>query len=251
MFLMMPTPSVAPYTRQLTAGDLPKVLELQKSVTAALPAGYVMPRAESELVRYMAGTLGAASGVFEGQTLVASALLRIPSVTHPNDPSMPFPIVPEEDWALHAAGLANTIVLPAARGRGYQRMLVESRVLHAKSAGMRWICAGIHLRNSVSWRNLIAAGMAIVGIRTDFGYPVIGLLRKVDGSPLSFDKADRMLVGEHDTSQHQEALNGGYVGVQTDSHGSVLYYRLRAPDDARTMALLYAHGTLRPTGARV
>lgn len=247
---MTPTPSIASYTRQLTATDLPKVVELQKTVTAALPAGYVMPRTESELVRYMTGMLGVAYGVFEGHTLVASALLRIPSVTHPNDPLMPFPIVPEEDWTLRAGGLANTMVLPATRGRGYQRVLVEARVSHAKSAGMRWIYAGIHLRNSVSWSNLISTGMAIVGMRTDFGYPLIGLLCKADGRPLAFDKGDRMLVEEHETSQHQGALDAGYVGVRTDSRGLVLYCRLRAPDDARSMALLYRR-TAAPTATMI
>lgn len=236
---MTPTSSAPPHTRQLTPADLTQVVELQRAVTATLPPGYVFPRTESDLHNFVNGTLGVAYGVFEGHTLAASSLLRIPSATHPNDASRPFPIMSEDDWALYAAGLANTIVLPTARGRGYQRTLVDARIAHAKSAGMKWIWSGVHLANSVSWSNLISKGMAIVGILTDFGFPLIGLLRRVEGVPLAVDDGDRMVVAAHQTSQHQEAMHNGYVGVRTTSEGSVLYYRLCAPDDARQAAVLY------------
>jgi GNAT superfamily N-acetyltransferase len=236
---MTPTPSSLPCTRQLTEADLPQVIELQTTVTAELPNGYVFPKTDSEVRSYLTGTLGVAYGVFEGARLVASSLLRLPSPPHPNDASMPFPIVPEDEWTLGAAGLGNTLVLPAARGRGYQRTLIDARISHAKSARMRWTFAGVHLGNSTSWSNLIAKGMAIVGIRADFGYPVIGLLRRVSGQRLAIDEADRILVDAHDTSQHEEALNDGYVGVGITSVRSVVYCRLSAPDDSRAMAVLY------------
>lgn len=218
-----------PLIRKLTLADLTRIVQLQQAVTAELPPGYIFPKTESDLGTYLDGTLGVAYGVFEKDALAASSLLRIPSKTHPNDTSMPFPLVPAEEWALHAGGLGNTLVLPAARGRGYQRALIDARISHAAAAQMRWICAGVHIGNSASWINLLSKGMAIVGMRTDFGYPLIGLLRNATGVPFALDADDCVVVPAYDAAQHQAALQDGYVGVRITSNRTVRYYRSASP----------------------
>jgi len=218
--------------KQLAVDDLTAIVELQESVTADLPAGFIRSKTESELRAYLDGTLGIAYGIFEGTTLVAMSLLRISNGNHPNpNRGLPFPLVPEEDWPLHTCFLENAMVVPAARGRGYQRTLLDVRFSHAAAAKMKWICAGVHLRNSVSWSNLLVRGMAIVGIRFDSGYPLIGLLRSSDALALSSDSSDQVSVRAHDHVQHQAASQDGYVGVRLASDGAVIYQRLSSQGD--------------------
>jgi GNAT superfamily N-acetyltransferase len=211
--------------KRLTVADLAAVVELQTAVTSGLPAGFIWPRTEQTLRGYLDGTLGAAYGIAEGDALVAVSLLRVQDSGHPLVGPR-FRLVPEADWSRHACFLENTMVVPAARGRGYQRALIGTRLAHAASAGMRWACAGIALENSVSWANLLAEGMVIADIRCDLGYPIIGLLRAFNAPELKFDPDDRVLVGGRDHVQHQAALQAGYIGVSLTPDGAVVYQRL-------------------------
>jgi hypothetical protein len=201
------------------------MVALQEAVIADLPVGFVRSKAESEFRAFLDGTRGISYGIVEDNALLATSLLRIPDKNHPNAGS-PFPLVPEEDWSVCACFLENTMVLPVARGRGYHRILLRARLSHAASAKMRWICAGVHLQNSVSWTNLLARGMAITGIRCDLGYPIIGLLRSFDTLALPSDSNDQVWIRAQDPSQHQAALQDGYIGVRLASDGAVIYQRL-------------------------
>lgn len=62
-------------------------------------------------------------GIVEGAALLTMSLLRVPDENHPNN-GLPFPLVPGEEAAL-LCFLENTMVVPAARGRGYQRILLD------------------------------------------------------------------------------------------------------------------------------
>ena len=94
------------------------------------------------------------------------------------------------------------------------------------SAKMGWFCAGVHLQNFVSWANLLTKGMAIAGIRCNFGYPTIGLLRSIDALALLSDSSDQVSIRGQDSSQHHAALQVGYIGVRLASNGAVIYQRL-------------------------
>ncbi|HEX6012463.1 MAG TPA: hypothetical protein VFY87_11805 [Geminicoccaceae bacterium] len=214
--------------KRLTVADLAAVVELQAAVAVGLPAGFIWPRAERGLGAYLDGTLGVAYGIAEGDALLAASLLRVPDGGHPLAGPR-FRHVPEADWARHACFLANTMVVPAARGRGHQRTLVDARLAHAASTGMRWLCAGVALRNSVSWANLVARGLAIADIRCDLGYPIIGLLRAVDAPELTSDPSDQDVVGAHDHVQHQAVLQAGYLGACLAPGGAVIYQRISTP----------------------
>jgi GNAT superfamily N-acetyltransferase len=217
--------AAVPLVRQLTVADLAAAVELQALITAGLPAGFIWPRTDRELGAYLDGTLGVAYGITEGDVLLAVSLLRVPDSDHPLVGPR-FRLVPEEDWPRHACFLANTMVVPAARGRGYQRTLVGARLAHAASAGMRWMCAGVALRNTISCTNLLAEGLAIADIRCDLGHPIVGLLRPIDAPELTSDPDDRVLVRAHDHVQHQAALQAGYIGVRLAPGGAVVYQRL-------------------------
>jgi GNAT superfamily N-acetyltransferase len=211
---------------RLERADLGDVVGLQDAVTAGLPPGFIRGKSRDELRGYLDGTLGVAYGIVEDGALWAMALLRIPDENHPNA-GPPFPLVPEEDWPLYACFLQNAMVLPAARGRGYQRALFDARIAHATYAEMRWVCGGVQLANAVSWKNLLAKGMVIAGIRFDLGDPVVGLLGSFDPLALSTDSSDQVRVSAHDHARQQAALDDGCIGVRVAADGAVIYQRLR------------------------
>ncbi|MFO1351167.1 MAG: hypothetical protein U1F68_11055 [Gammaproteobacteria bacterium] len=219
-----------PLMKRLTVTDLEAIVALQEAVRAGLPLGFIRSKDASELRAYLDDTLGVAYGIAEEGALLAMALLRVPHENHPNGSTgVPFPIVPAADWPLRACILENSMVVPAARGRGYQRALLAARRAHALSVRMKWICAGVHLQNVVSWANLLASGMAIVGIRFDRGYPIVGLLGSVDGQALASSARDQVAVRMDDPSQHQAALRDGYIGVRRAAADRVIYQRAAAP----------------------
>jgi len=213
--------------RRLAPADLGDVVALQDAVTAVLPQGYVRRMSDGDLRAFLDGSAGLAYGYGAPGALVCMSFLKIPSARHPNPGGMPFPIVPAEDWERHAGFVANTLVLPEARGRGYQRALLDRRLVDAKAAGMRWLCGGAHLENVVSWRNLVARGFVVAGMRRDYGFPVIGLLYGYDPAALAADPDDALRIPLRDLSAHEAAFAKGYVGVGIDADGSLVYQRRR------------------------
>jgi hypothetical protein len=225
----VPSTSAAALVRRLAIGDLTGSLDLQAAVGDGLPAGFIRPKTEEELRAYLDGTLGVAYGIVERDALTAMALLRIPDERHPNTGPV-FPLVPEADWPLFACLLESAMVRPAARGRGYQRTLIDVRLLHAAMSRMRWVCAGAALRNAASWANLLASGMAVAGIRFEPGSPVLGLLRSLDPLRLTTAADDWVTVPGDDAARHHAALLGGYLGVRLLPGRIVVYNRLLSPD---------------------
>lgn len=214
-----------PTIRRLTLDDLPALLELRAAVAAGLPPGFLWGTTEAQLRACLDGA-GAAFGVpGPDGALDAAALLRLPDPGG-SDPGPPFPLVPEADRPRRACGLGGTVVRPRARGRGLQRALVDARLAWAARTGMRWACAGARLENAVSWRNLLARGFAVVGMRDDLGYPILGLLRPLGLRVLHTDPLDRRTVDTLDPAGHREALDAGYLGSRLAPDGTVTYERL-------------------------
>jgi GNAT superfamily N-acetyltransferase len=206
------------------------MLALQQAVEADLPEDTVWPKSEGDLRAYLTGARGAGYGIAAGATLIALSLLRIPDRRLPNRGPR-FRLVPEQDWALRAAFLEYALVRPPARGRGCQRALLDARLAHARASGMRWVCAGVRLRNRTSWANLLARGLVIADMRFDLGAPMIGLLGSLDGPVLASDPADRLSVGAEDAALHRAALQDGYIGVRLAPDRTVVYQRLRRSDE--------------------
>jgi GNAT superfamily N-acetyltransferase len=209
--------------RQLSTLDIGAIRELQREVNETLPDGFLRFKEEHELTRYLEGGTGAAFGIFDNDELLAMALVRIPDAENPYHLEA-MPRVPKHDWPMYAAMLENAMVTPKARGRGYQRALLDARAAYAKATGMRWICGGARLSNIYSWRNLLASGMIIVGLRVNGGQTLIGLLQPIeDNSALQSSVTNRRLVLVDDADAHLRALEAGYVGTQLTASGFVVY----------------------------
>jgi GNAT superfamily N-acetyltransferase len=212
--------------RKLEVTDLDAILALQREVNTDLPAGFVRFKDESQLLAYLNGELGAAFGLFDGRALLAIALLRIPSLDHPHQLE-PLPrILPKEDWSLHTAVYESAMVAPHARGRGYQRMLLDACVVHAKAVGMRWVGGGSRLDNVLSWRNMLVNGMTIVGVRIHQGQAFVGLLQSIEREDaLDTSFTDFRLVSAKDAVEHMRALDAGYLGTALTPFDAVIYQR--------------------------
>lgn len=206
--------------RRLEPGDLEALRELEAQAASGLPAGFMQPKPVAHLLAALRGESGSAWGVERQGRLLAAALLTVPRA-QAGDPA--FPRIPAQDWPAACGFLSHALVLPALRGQGLQRALVRARLSHARSAGLRWICAGTHLDNLASWRNLLAQGLAIVGLREDKGHPWLGLLRPVE-APLRA-AGEAMHVPQGALQAHREALLRGYAGMQVVGD-SVMYCRV-------------------------
>lgn len=231
--------------RRLTISDVGRVQALQATVARDLPPGFLRPKTDAEVCAYLDGTDGVAYGLVDGATFAAIGLLRIPTgaraMTGP-----PFPLVPPDDWPWRACFLEHAMVHPDARGLGYQRALLDARLGYAARTAMRWTCAGVRLDNVASWRNLLAAGLVIAGIRFDLDAPVIGLLRACDGTSLAAPAGDETVVAIDDDAGHRAALGDGRVGVRIASDGSVRYRRYRLPVVRRDLRRIGMHDLTAP-----
>jgi predicted GNAT superfamily acetyltransferase len=208
--------------RRLVMTDFDAVAALQSEATASVPKGFLRDKTPEELHDFLNGKIGAGFGIFENGKLLAMGFVRTSMANHPYQ-GPPFPRVPKEDWPNNAAFLENTIVTAAARGRSFQRALIDLRTAYAKKSGARMVCSGVHLGNEISWRNLLASGMAIVGIRVVNGQAVIGLLKSFDDSALRSSITNLRLVAAQDTDGHLDAIERGYIGKRMSTWGYVIY----------------------------
>jgi predicted GNAT superfamily acetyltransferase len=213
--------------RQLVMADFDAVSALQNEVAATTPSGFLRVKTVAEINAFLNGEIGAGFGIFDNTKLLAMGFVRSSMADHPYL-GPPFPRVPKEDWPNNSAFLENTIVAPMARGRGFQRALIDLRTAHAKAAGARLLCSGVHLGNKISWRNLLASGMAIVGIRITNGQAVIGLLKSFDDNALHSSITNLRLVAADDTDGHLDATERGYIGKRMTTWGYVVYQMSRS-----------------------
>ena len=221
--------ATAPVLHRLGQQDAMDAQRLQARIALATPPGHLRDRTRDEFADIFSGKRGAAFGMRDDAGELIAMGLLVTMDGRPDGPS--FPRIPAEDWAQHCAFMESTMVLPHARGRGYQRLLLHMRMAEAKARGVRWFCAGVHRSNAPSLRNLIATGFAVVGMRGDC---VFGLLRRADGAPLAMDAEDLKCAPLAAAEPHQRALRGNYIGVRT--HGDALVYaRSSTPIDSEAV----------------
>ncbi len=121
------------------------------------------------------------------------------------------------------AKIAGTGVDPGFRGRGLQRALVRRRIGRAWNLGFRHVFATAAPANTVSWRNLMAEGFAIVDVVLAYGSLERYLLyRPVAGSARAtapHDDVARTWCRSDRTEDVRAALSTGLVGPLWRAHG--------------------------------
>ncbi len=122
------------------------------------------------------------------------------------------------------AKIAGTGVDPGFRGRGLQRALLRRRIERAGNLGFGHVFATAAPANTVSWRNLMAEGFAIVDVVLAYGSLERYLLhRPVAGAARPHAprlEAARTWCRSNRTDDVRAALSAGLVGPLWREHGT-------------------------------
>lgn len=110
------------------------------------------------------------------------------------------------------AKIAGTGVDPADRGRGLQRALARRRIARAGARGFRHVFATAAPGNTVSWRNLMTEGFAIVDVVLAYGSLERFLMHRPVGSPTHPDQSQPVWCPAQPTDDVRAALSSGLIG---------------------------------------
>lgn len=149
--------------RLLTSADTPRLKALRAGVLAQLahPDLYVREPDEDAFISRHIGSAGDGEtiGVFDGEDLIAYAMLGLPAAEAPENLGGRLQLPP--DSLARVAHIASCMVREDCRGHGLQRLLLAARFSLAQARG-RVICiAMVSLHNQASRRNLMREGMRI------------------------------------------------------------------------------------------
>ena len=195
--------------RLLEEPELPQVLELHAlSLSLAAKPGLVKP----DEPRFFAEHLqvrGRILGFFEGERLVAYAVLGLPNLGGYNlgeDMRLP---ARELARVAHLAGAA---VHPDWRGRGLQRRLTAERLALAERFGRAHVISTVSPFNHFSWRNLVAHGLLVRWLASKYGGHLRYVLhRELGAEPaLRREQAERRLL--RDADGQRALLEQGWAG---------------------------------------
>ena len=152
--------------RLLTVQDTQAVLALRETVLSRLehPDLYVREDDEMGFVRrHLAGHAGADGetiGVYDGEELIAYAMLGLPRDDDPEHLGRYLQLAPRAPGEV--SHLASCMVHPAHRGHGLQRTLLGARFTLAQAQGRPLCIAMVSPHNHASRQNLLREGLRIV-----------------------------------------------------------------------------------------
>ncbi len=216
------------FIRKLDINDIAQIKDIQNIILAESDHGFIHPRSDETLIDYLSNSNNVVFGLETEDKIIAFGVLNVPKKNQRNK-SLRFKIVPDEEWAYHSCFIESAMVLPNYRGKGLQKILIETRIAAAITCGMKWLCAGVKFDNYKSWGNLLAKGLVIVGYRVDLGYLILGLAQKLNGPVLRFENKESMSVNIFDEQGHRTALDNGFLGINVVSEkncSSVVYKRI-------------------------
>lgn len=152
--------------RRLWQSDIPQVQALMIDVVSRLPSDalYSMDRLEA-LYEYVEEK-GEMYGAFQAERLVAYTVIAFPGLSASNL-GREFG-VPEAQLT-RVASLEGTIVHESVRGQGLQRHFHGWREQRAREKEMLYLYATVHPDNSISLKNLEAAGFTLQFTRLMYG----------------------------------------------------------------------------------
>jgi hypothetical protein len=225
----MDRPSIAPTLREadrlrlgdfalrlLQPADVPAVLALRNEVLASLdhPDLYVREDDELGFVRgHVAGhpeCAGETIGMFDGDELIAYAMLGLPAAEGSDNLGRRIPLGSRAPSQV--AHLASCMVRQRYRGHALQRTLLAARFSLAQAHGRPVCVAMVSLHNHASRRNLMRAGLRILHVGD-----LDGLQRQlvaVDlGKRWQYQPGQARLVGCDDYAGQCELTQAGWWGV--------------------------------------
>lgn len=205
-----PAPGMS--ARTLQDSDFEAWLGLRDEVIATLPEPdlYVREADEALFFAQHTGQSGACVGLFDGQRLVAYAMLGFPM------PGASGHLGAAMGWGLQAqqevAHLASCMVVPAWRGHRLQQTLLAARLALAQAAGRHICLAMLALGNHASRHNLLRQGLHLAWTGEMGGlHRHIAMIDVRSG--LHLDMGDELLLASDDFDGLCAAARQGYAGV--------------------------------------
>lgn len=207
-------------TRLLGPEDFDRLRALNDTVIGLLADPSTAVLESDAFLRAHLGPAGLTVGVEHGEELVGCAVLGLPSADDPYN--FGFDIGADAAARATVAHLDGCLVLPPWRGRALQRRLALWRMACAENMGRSLILTMASPRNAVSLRNLLGAGLSIVGLKPKFGghlrfilaRTTRGAMRPEAGPKLSHRQgADATAVPLDDLDGHLARLAAGERGV--------------------------------------
>jgi len=202
--------SAALSERLLDEGDTAAIAALREEVLACLPHPdcYVREAGEAAFIRAHHPPRGETLGVFDGEQLVAYAMLGLPARDDPSNLGRALGLPAARRGEV--AHLASCMVRPGWRGLGLQRALLSTRLVLARSHGRPLCVATVSPHNHASRHNMLRRGLHLAAL-----CQVDGLLRQIAlidlDHGLHVDAGDERLIDSGDTAAQRAAFADGYV----------------------------------------
>ncbi|QXL83605.1 hypothetical protein [Comamonas sp. NLF-1-9] len=210
-------------SRLLSPEDADAVMQLRDQVLSGLPNPDLYVREDDER-GFVQGHLasrdargGETIGVFDGERLVAYAMLGLPAASDADNLAHYF--AAHTANPAHTAHLASCMVLEPYRGHHLQRMLLVARIALGQAHGRSFFVAMVSLHNHASRHNMMREGMRIGWVGQ-----IDGLKRQLlaiePGGNWRFDAVQRHLVDGQDWQGQSELTRKGCWGVGRQSLGA-------------------------------
>lgn len=211
---------------RLTSRHLPAVIALHREVTRDLPPALVARESDTFFADHLE-RLGCIHGVFEGDRLVAYAVLGLPTEGAPNFGTDHGLTAEDLARVAHVDGIA---VAPDRRGRHLHRILIRHRMEEARRAGRPIVLSTVAPGNLPSLANLLACGLSIRGMVEKFGGTRYLLRRDID-QPLPWPRADGAWLPLGDLEGQWAQFAAGAHGWRLEGRGAAERLYLAAPQE--------------------
>ena len=214
--------------RFLEPAMLVEVHRIHREVLRLVPEPGIVRADSDAFFAHHFGGEGRILGVFAGEPLVAYAILGLPATPdYPYDhfgADLNLPVIERGQ----IAQLIGVGTLPEWRGNGLHRRLCEWRLELARAANRPHIAALASPRNPYSWRNLLAAGLRIKGIKLLGDKPRYLLHIDRRGSPPP-DPATAVTVAATAIDHQRALLERGYWGYASAQEANAPRIRYARP----------------------
>jgi GNAT superfamily N-acetyltransferase len=196
-------------SRLLAEAELPQVLELHElSLALAGKPGLVKPDEPRFFGEHMSAR-GRILGSFEGDRLIAYAVLGLPN---PGGYNLGDDLGLQARELARVAHLAGAAVHPDWRGRGLQRQLTAERLALAERFGRVHAISTVSPFNYYSWRNLLAHGLLVRRLTSKYGGHLRYVLHRDFNAEPALCREQAQLRPLRDADGQRALLEQGWAG---------------------------------------
>ena len=217
------------FARLLESAALAEVQDIHQEALRRVPEpGLVRVDSEAFFAHHFNGE-GHTLGVFAGDRLIAYGILGLPAgPDYRYDRFLEDLGLPASEWN-RMAQLIGVAVRPEWRGNGLHRRLCEWR-LELAHVVHRWQVAAVSAPgNPYSWRNLLAVGLRIKGVKWLSGDQLRYLLHADLRGSSSLDPASVVTIEVSAMAEQRRLLAAGYWGYAAAMEQNVLRLRYARP----------------------